>query len=208
MQPLPLWPVMFYDFDWDDHAKHHNSLKEICRTLEKQNLHSNVARQAKKSLYESRFDFLEYDHDSVRALGNFIKSSVFKAAQHANAEYWKPGMNISVNVHESWCHITRDGGYHDMHTHPNSSWSCIFYLDTADMDNETKNGVNRFYNPFNNMYLDAGTAWNTANNSIDLRAENGQMVVFPSWVQHSALTYRGQRERYVIAANARVEVVG
>jgi uncharacterized protein (TIGR02466 family) len=114
-------------------------------------------------------------------------------------------MNVSVEIHESWCHITQDAGYHDMHVHPNSSWSAIYYLETGDTDVTTKNGVNRFYNPNNSMYLDAGTAWVTANTSIDMAAEAGMMVVFPSWVPHSAVQYRGDRDRIVIAANCRIQ---
>lgn len=206
MQPLPLWPVMFYDFDWPDHTQHQQRLKQVCLELETANQRSNVAPGAKRGLYESSFNFLDHDDDAVHALAAWIKQSMFQAAANANREYWSAGMNIKIHIHESWCHITRDGGYHDMHTHPNSSWSAIYYLDTADMDNATKNGLNRFYNPFNNMYLDAGTAWNTANNSIDIQAEAGQMIVFPSWIQHSALPYHGQHDRFVVAANARIEI--
>lgn len=207
MQPLPLWPVMFYDVDWPQHHDHKQALVDFCLALEERQSSSSVAAGAKRGLYESQFDFFNQDHASVSALAEFAKRSIFDAARHANSEYWHAGMNIAVNIHESWCHVTRQGGYHDMHTHPNSSWSLIYYLETADMDHDTKNGLNRFYNPFNNMYLDAGTAWNTANNSIDIKAEEGQMIIFPSWIQHCALPYLGQRPRFVIAANARVERV-
>jgi hypothetical protein len=69
---------------------------------------------------------------------------------------------------------------------------------------EDKNGVNRFYNPNNCAYADAGMAWTNRNTSIDFRAEPGMMVVFPSWLQHSAVVYRGNRDRIVIALNARI----
>jgi uncharacterized protein (TIGR02466 family) len=114
-------------------------------------------------------------------------------------------MNVTVEIHESWCHITRDGGYHDMHAHPGSSWSAIYYVDTGDMGAaEDKNGVNRFYNPNNCAYADAGMAWTNRITSIDFRAEPGMMVVFPSWLQHSAVVYRGTKDRIVIALNCRI----
>ena len=46
----------------------------------------------------------------------------------------------------------------------------------------------------------------TANTTIDITAEPGQLVVFPSWIQHSALPYRGERERYVLSVNSRVRL--
>lgn len=204
MQPLPVWPVMFYDFDWPEHSKHVADIKRICYDLEKKNNVSGVATDAKRGLYESGFDLLNYDDPAMRAFADWVKMCMFKAASHANQRYWPKGMSVAVNVHESWCHITRDGGYHDMHIHPGSSWSAIYYVDCGDMNTAAKNGANRFYSPYNSMYTDAGTAWVSANNSIDFAAEPGMLIVFPSFVQHSAVTYRGQRDRIVIAVNAQI----
>lgn len=204
MQAIPLWPVMFYDFQWAQHDQYQDQLKQICRDLEQKQQVSGVAPSAKYGLYESSFDFCKIPDPAVEAFSHWVKDCIFKSALNANQSYWPRGMNVEIQLHESWCHITRDGGYHDVHTHPMSSWSCIYYLDCGDTDHVNKNGVNRFFCPYENQYLDAGTAWTAANTSIDFKAENGMMIVFPSWVQHNALTYRGQRERYVIAVNARI----
>jgi uncharacterized protein (TIGR02466 family) len=141
----------------------------------------------------------------VLAFSHWAKHCLFRAAAAANKPYWPVGMNVNVEIHESWCHITRDGGYHDMHAHPGSSWSAIYYVDTGDMgDTHSKNGVNRFYNPNNCAYSDAGTAWMNQNTSVDFKAEPGMMIVFPSWVNHSAIVYRGNKDRIVIALNCRI----
>jgi uncharacterized protein (TIGR02466 family) len=208
MQTIPLWPVMMYDFTWDQHKTYQKDLIRVCHELETRNHVSNVASDAKQGLYESGFDFVTVDDPAVLAFAEWVKFSIFKSASNANKKYWPAGLNVSIEIHESWCHITREGGYHDMHIHPNSSWSAIYYLDTGDMDPAKKNGVNRFYNPNHGMYLDAGTAWLTANTSIDIQAESGQLFVFPSWVQHSAMPYHGKKERIVISVNARVQKAG
>lgn len=204
MQTLPLWPVLMYDFHWAEHDKHQQALAHVCYDLEAKKHVSKVAADAKRGLYESDFDFVTTDSPAVLAFSHWVKGCFFQAAAAANKKYWPAGMNVTVEIHESWCHITRDGGYHDMHAHPNSSWSAIYYVETGDVNNDGKNGVNRFYNPNNSMYLDAGTAWTTANTSIDVRAEPGMLIVFPSWVNHSAITYRGQRDRIVIALNCKI----
>lgn len=69
-----------------------------------------------------------------------------------------------------------------------------------------RNGVNRFFRPYSTSYTDAGQAWMTANSTIDIVAEPGQLVVFPSWIKHSALPYRGERERYVLSFNSKVKL--
>lgn len=204
MQTYQLWAAMFYDFQWSEHDLHRDRLKEVCQEQEAAKITSGVATDAKRGLYESGFDFCKIPDPSVEAFSHWVKDCMFKAALSANQQYWPKGMNVEIELHESWCHITRDGGYHDRHTHPGSSWSAIYYLDCADSDHKSKNGLNRFYCPYDNMYIDAGTAWTAANTSIDINAQDGQMIVFPSWIQHSALTYRGQRERYVIAVNSKI----
>ena len=206
MQPINVWPVIMYDFQWAQHQKYKQQLKQVCQDLESKNSQSNVAPSAKRGLYESGFDFVTTPDPAVEALSHWIKDCLFKSAANANREYWPAGANINIEIHESWCHITRDGGYHDMHTHPGSSWSAIYYLDTGDMDAASKNGLNRFFCPYNNMYIDAGTAWTSRNTSIDITAQEGMLIVFPSFIQHNALTYRGEKERYVISVNSKVSL--
>ena len=204
MQTLPLWPVMMYDFQWAEHDQYRRELADVCYDLETKKHVSNVAPDAKRGLYESGFDFVTTESPAVLAFSHWVKGCFFQAAAATNKKYWPAGMNVSVEIHESWCHITRDGGYHDMHAHPNSSCSAIYYLDTGDMGDDPKNGVNRFYNPHHSMYLDAGTAWVTGSTSIDFQAQPGMLIVFPSWVNHSATTYRGKKDRIVIALNCRI----
>ena len=204
MQTLPLWPVMMYDFQWAEHDQYRRELADVCYDLEAKKHVSNVAPDAKRGLYESGFDFVTTQSPAVLAFSHWVKGCFFQAAAAANKKYWPAGMNVSVEIHESWCHITRDGGYHDMHTHPNSSWSAIYYVDTGNMGDDPKNGVNRFYNPHHSMYLDAGTAWVTGSTSIDFKAQPGMLVVFPSWVNHAATVYRGSKDRIVIALNCKI----
>jgi uncharacterized protein (TIGR02466 family) len=206
MTPMPVWPVMMYDFQWPEHEQYQQDLKQLCRDLEQANSHSGVAPDAKRGLYESRFDFCDQEHAAVKAWTAWCKQCVFEAAVHSCGQYWPQGVSVIVEFHESWCHITRDGGYHDVHIHPNSSWSAIYYLDCGDMSMPTRNGVNRFFRPYNTSYSDGGQAWMTANTTIDIAAEPGQLIVFPSWIQHSALPYRGEQERYILSFNSKVRL--
>lgn len=203
---MPLWPVMMYDFQWPEHEQYQQDLKQVCRDLEQSNSHSGVAPDAKRGLYESRFDFCDQQHPAVQAWTAWCKQCVFEAAVHSSGPHWPKGASVIVEFHESWCHITRDGGYHDVHIHPNSSWSAIYYLDCGDMSMPTRNGINRFFRPYNTSYTDGGQAWMTANTTIDIAAEPGQLIVFPSWIQHSALPYHGEQERYILSFNSRIRL--
>ena len=204
IQPMSIWAVNLYDCQWNEHERYQQQLRQVCQRLESEHHRSKISPDAKRNLFESRFDFVHTDDEAVRAWSAWVQNQVYQAAAHANQQYWQDGANISINIHESWCHITRDGGYHDTHTHPNSSWSGIYYLDIGDMDPASKNGVNRFLNPLASMYVDAGTMWNHMSTSIDINAESGMMILFPSFLQHSALVYHGKQDRYVLSFNCQI----
>jgi uncharacterized protein (TIGR02466 family) len=206
MLSLPQWPTLFYSFEWPEHEKYAQELKQVCHDLESQSNISNISNAAKHNLYESAFNFLEHKNTAVEEWGRWAKDCIFKSSANANKNYWPPGITLQVELHESWCHITRDGGYHDVHIHPGSSWSCIYYLDTGDMTPDSKNGVNRFYNPVTPMYTDAGTVYTNSATNFDVNGKNGMLFVFPSWIMHSAMSYTGANNRYVLSANSRITV--
>ena len=106
-------------------------------------------------------------------------------------------------VTESWYHITKTGGYHDLHNPAHSSFSAIYFLDVSECD--YKNGSIRFYKPFNTIVPvnDIGLNW-IQNDLIDFIPKNGQIIVFPGFLDHSAIPYYGKSNRYVIAVNARI----
>lgn len=206
MQSMPLWPTMFYSFDWPEHSKYAKELKAVCHDLETQQRNSNVSADIKHNLYESTFDFVTHPSPAVTEWSHWVKNCMFQASYDANKRNWPDKLNVQIELHESWCHITRDGGYHDMHVHPNSTWSCIYYLDCGDMSPTSKNGVNRFYNPNHTMYSDVGSRYISKDNSIDIVASPGMLVIFPSWIQHSAVPYHGKNNRYILSANCRVNL--
>ena len=204
MQTAYFWAVPFYDFSWDQHLQHKEALVQVCRRQRQLQDRSDTALTVKRDLYESSFDFAQLPDPAVQAWAAWARDCLWQAVSHSNKQHWSPRDQIQIELHESWCHITTDGGYHDTHVHPMSSWSLIYYLERGDMDGAAKNGINRFFAPYENMYVDAGTSWTTHNTSIDIDADEGSLVVFPSWIRHNALTYRGQRERIIISANSRV----
>ena len=204
MNIMNVWAVPMYQFVWDDHSKHQQELVKVAQNLEKNKYTSGVASSIIQGLYESGFDFLTVDNPGVHALSEWCKDSVWKAAAHANTKYWSPGDKLGVRIHESWCHITGDNGYHDLHQHPMSSWSGIYYIDPGSSSTEAKNGVNRFYNPNHLMYSDPGTDYISMSTSIDVPPTAGQLIVFPSWVLHSAMPYQGKHKRVVMAFNSQI----
>lgn len=206
METIPLWPVLTFRFDWDEHSFYQPALKRVCDDFSQTKRTSHIADGSKHGLYESPFNFAHSPDSAVVAWTSWVKKCVFDAARKASGTEWPAGINLMLEMHESWCHVTDNGGFHDRHMHPNSCWSGIYYLDCADMTPGTINGVNRFYRPWDTAYIDAGTAW-TRNNYIDIQPNAGMLFLFPSWIDHSALPYFGKRQRYVLSFNCQIKLI-
>ena len=204
MKIIPSWNIPMYAFEpWEHHQTHQQELVTVCYKLQQEKNTSGVAPRA-KNLYESDFDFFKQDNAAVKELLEYCRSSVFEAANQANRGRWEAGARIGVDMHESWCHITPSGGYHDAHTHPNSSWSGIYYVRAGESDLQTKNGINRFYAPWMpTAYSDIGTRWTSEVGSIDMPAEDGTLLIFPSWILHAGMPYLGDTDRIIVSFNCK-----
>ena len=69
-----------------------------------------------------------------------------------------------------------------------------------------ESGVLRFHNPhhYSNYFLDAGNARLAApyhHGSWNVRFQPGQLVLFPSWLQHEVMPFYGDDERITVAFN-------
>jgi hypothetical protein len=70
-----------------------------------------------------------------------------------------------------------------------------------------RNGVTRFYGPYfphlGGAHADLGNAY-LQSAHLDIAPRPGQLIVFPSWLAHQAMAYRGERDRIIVSFNASV----
>jgi uncharacterized protein (TIGR02466 family) len=209
------WPTTFYSRAWADHAAEAPGIIAHLYALkarETARIASGVAPGAKSSfgLFESNFDLFAEDHPGLNKLKAFIGQTVQIAAAHANGSELDP-RRLRVAVPDSWFHITNDGGFHDAHCHGGCSWCGIYYLQAGDSGRRSEhgapNGGNRFYSPLRTggAYSDYGTKYLEVT-SVDPPPRDGVLLLFPSYLLHSALPYRGEKDRIVISFNSRVTV--
>lgn len=209
IEPIPTWSTHLYLCTNPYHAMLADPIKEAIYEHQAQSrteVASEIARTAKHGLFESELDFLDTDHPDIQFLNQILSDLILTIATEANAHSWPDDAEAEAVITESWYHITRQGGYHDAHSHPNCSWCGIYYLDVGDQGFDRRSGVNRFYDPRVNAghYLDAGSEYLNQAGVWDIAPETGKVIVFPSYLTHSALPYFGDRDRVVIAFNAQV----
>ncbi|CAA0084673.1 Uncharacterised protein [BD1-7 clade bacterium] len=180
-----------------------------CQKQQSTAIDSDVAAVAKQHMDESHLQLLEVENPAFEDLKHQLEVLVLAVAEEVNAEHWPEGEVAVARITESWYHVTRNGGYHDVHSHPNCSWCGIYCIDAGDCSIEKRSGVNRFYDPRVNAehYIDAGTRYLSDEGVWDIVPQAGQLVIFPSYLKHSALPYFGTEDRVVIAFNAQVHFV-
>jgi uncharacterized protein (TIGR02466 family) len=205
------WSTPLVEVVNPDHARMKEGLVRCCYEMERQAqtpIESGVAPALKSGLYESRFDLFMRDIPEIRDFRQFCGEALSRTVLrlHADATGSRetpPGLN--VDIFESWAHVTHDGGYHESHIHPNCSWCGIYYLEAGDCTFNPPNGVNRFFPTTQIQYVDFGTMA-CAQVPVSRMPIEGKLILFPSYVAHSATPYRGKRDRIVLSFNARVIV--
>lgn len=214
------WPTTLFLCDWPEQAARSGEieahLREKAAAFSKP-VESGVATSAKpvEGLVESPLDlFNDIKSDDLRALVGWMAACLQHCVSNVNGGTVAPE-RIHIDFTESWFHITNQGGFHDAHTHGNCSWCGIFYLRAGDPDPTPAegriaagNGINRFYSPipggglvrdFGNRYL--GRSY------FDVDPTPGRLVIFPSFLLHSALPYTGERDRIILSFNSRSRIV-
>ncbi|HWF23985.1 MAG TPA: putative 2OG-Fe(II) oxygenase [Solirubrobacteraceae bacterium] len=143
----------------------------------------------------------------------FIVSSIGATAQGANQEAWAgQELELRVGIEGMWFQISRDGAFHDVHTHGNCSWSGVYIVQIDEGPRRVShpvygaaNGVTRLYGPpfqtLGGAFIDAGNAY-LLPPSHDIEPVPGQLLLFPSWLAHQAMPYAGEKERVIISFNA------
>jgi uncharacterized protein (TIGR02466 family) len=212
IEPIELWQSQCFMCESPYHALLKDELIKLVYADANSSsiqVKSDVAQGAKLNLQESELDFLDRDDANIQTLNSFVSELIATVAAEVNNGFWPEHAQADATIIESWYHITKNGGYHDAHSHPNCSWCGIYYLEPGETDFASKNGLNRFYDPRANAdhYLDAGSQYLNSTGIWDIEPVAGQVIIFPSYLKHSALPYFGDKDRIVIAFNARVDFV-
>ena len=216
INPLEAWTTVIFLCDWPEHGEHAPAITQHLRDRAAgfdRPIQSGIATSAKSAqgLVESPLDlFRTSENPALARLVAWCEGCVRNVVSAVNGKQVAPA-DLRVEFTESWFHITNDGGFHDAHTHGACSWCGIYYLDPGDAEEvpadgsaTAGNGVNRFYAPIGigGMLRDYGNAW-LGRQSVDIQPMEGRLALFPAYLMHSGLPYRGTRDRMIISFNSR-----
>jgi uncharacterized protein (TIGR02466 family) len=157
-------------------------------------------------LYESRFDIFSWPDPCIDRLREFCWGALSRFI--AQLSGYSPAEMAAINIlSHTWFHITRRGGFFGAHNHPMASWSGVYCVSAGSGDDaHPDSGVLHFFNPnqLANMFVDVANQRVRppyAMTGRRYRLKPGQLVLFPSWLNHEVLPYFGDDERITVAFN-------
>ena len=148
--------------------------------------------------WHSQTDFLSRPESAVAALTTWLTWGVSRMVDATTSpRTFKGALSVS-----GWATICRAGAYHAPHSHPDSAWSGVYYVDSGtDNPGRSLNGVLEFLDP--RAGVEAVTApGDPYGEPVRVRPEAGLLVIFPSWLYHWVHPYAGRMPRIAVSFNA------
>ena len=148
--------------------------------------------------WHSRPDFLSRTESAVSALTGWIRWALRRIIDaSAGADAFRGTLSASA-----WATICRAGAYHAPHSHPDSAWSGVYYVDPGTPSpDQPLSGVLEFLDP--RAGVDAVTApGDPYGEPFRVRPQAGLLVMLPSWLYHWVHPYTGKAPRIAISFNA------
>ena len=148
--------------------------------------------------WHSRPDFLNRPDPAVAALTAWITWALAPNDRRHRGIECVPGYAVV----SAWATICRAGAYHAPHSHPDSAWSGVYYVDPGtDSPDQPLSGVLEFLDP--RAGVEAVTApGDPYGEPFRVRPQAGLLVIFPSWLYHWVHPYAGQTPRIAVSFNA------
>jgi uncharacterized protein (TIGR02466 family) len=161
-----------------------------------QEARSTSAGRSNVGGWHSPTDFLSRPEPTVEALSTWVSWAVRKMIDATAGPSFKGVLSASA-----WATICRMGAYHAPHSHPDSAWSGVYYVDAGTSDPaHPLSGVLEFLDP--RAGVEAVTApGDPYGEPLRVRPAAGLIVIFPSWLYHWVHPYTGQTPRIAVSFN-------
>jgi uncharacterized protein (TIGR02466 family) len=179
MQNLFPQPVGIYQLDRDLTAKELSFIK-------KQETRPNMGNT-------TSVDNALLRNKELTKLRDFIETSV--------ADYFRqvhnPKHQVSLRITQSWANYTEPGQFHHKHAHPNSFVSGVFYPQA----NRETDKIYFYKSGFQQIKFPP-ESWNVYNSdSWWFSVGTGDLVLFPSSLEHMVETVQGDQTRISLSFN-------
>jgi uncharacterized protein (TIGR02466 family) len=157
------------------------------------------------SLDLSKVEWTENYNNCISKSQNILEQPEFEKISQASfdgvCEYFygimRANQKAEIAITESWLNKTEKGQIHHRHYHPNSIFSAIVYLDSEGESGQTKFITSEYQTI--EYDIDESNLYNSKSWSITPKV--GDMLIFPSSVEHMVTEYQGNTPRVTLSFN-------
>lgn len=208
LQVTPLFACPLVEFQHPDPAALNVELIALfsARAASGDKYRNRLMTAGKQGLFESEFDLFKWPEACVQRLKAYCFDNLIRTVSELSRMPEAQVRSFAL-FDDTWFHLTHHGGYTTAHVHPMASWSGVYCVDPGEeTPQHPDSGVLRFFDPRvgASMYLDPGNTKLVQPfgfHIINIRFRPGQLVLFPSYLQHEVATYLGRRPRITVAFN-------
>lgn len=192
----PLFSVPFISRNWGDSAGYNEIVRKAIfarQKISKGESHSNVGG------WHSESGQLEF----LGAAAQWLIDRAYELAGEAMGRVFSEYGLLAPRVNwkfEAWANVCRDGDFNSAHTHPGSTWSGVYYVDTG-MPTSPIHSQLQLLPPCQG--LSNGFLPLLLPDTICITPNAGQMILFPSYLGHMVVPHKGTKSRISIAFNLR-----
>ncbi|GGA04418.1 hypothetical protein GCM10010923_12150 [Blastomonas marina] len=190
-----------------DTLKSPEGIAELRRSIEAERARdANGVQISNVGGWHSNTNMIDWGGEAARALAYKAMTmadelTIDSKSPHATRYGWVP---------EMWANVSVAGNANQYHYHPGSFWSAVAYIDDGyeGDDDPALGGELQLLDPRMPMVRMTAPDLRLADsegaqmaNEVSLRPSSGQIVIFPSWLQHAVRPFHGKGTRISIAIN-------
>jgi uncharacterized protein (TIGR02466 family) len=152
--------------------------------------------------WHSENDLLQWPELSGIDLAESIQSSVMNMiAITAKTDKFTFQSTIS-----SWANVNRKGSHNVVHNHAQSHWSGVYYVKSGEYNEDDIRlaGSLTFYDPRGSVNMMRHPGSCSDGIAIKIKPQDGDLIIFPSWLFHSVNPFTSDTLRISIAFNATI----
>lgn len=131
-----------------------------------------------------------------------LKNKIEKQIELFTRNYLKINKDIGFRLLNSWTNIHYPNDFAQSHTHINSVFSGVYYLQTTDNSGDLEFSTPHFNNNISKGLLFQFDEYTHVNaNHYRIKPYDGEIVIFPSHLAHGVCKNESDQERYSLAFN-------
>lgn len=148
--------------------------------------------------WHSATDFFEWPYPEAKKVLEWVGQSVKAMTAFTTGTRDVQGELTAIG----WVNLLRQGAYNTPHSHPDSMWSGVYYVDVGSHPAAyPTSGVIEFLDPRCAVEM-ISLPGEPFREKYTVHPESGMLVLFPSWLYHYVHPYQGEDARISISFNA------